>query len=348
MPYISRSRRYSNRSLSELQCELQSRASRWSLIFDCRYDNKDVFKEGLLELQTRLGEKFYASVQSFGEDMIVVFSSVICFVAVPDVSDAEQQLTSLAHSLFTAEQKEKKKLAKRIIKGIQPLFDDAMQKESDLAGRPFERDVPNLEAILDQKLRTRPPTASSANGVHASIEEGASSGGAVQAAKTITDGVVAKNDNSIAHAPTPEELSEVHRSARDEAADEAAIAAQLGQDTMHVATDADAMDVDRAQTNNATVAPPTPPGSDQDLLGPIHHGGIPWYMKEFDPEGTTVYEERWPGRDVLRDMSEELSELDEEELNGLAGSDAIVPQRVVSVELQELARNQRNRNRGLR
>jgi NuA3 HAT complex component NTO1 len=223
-----------------------------------------------------------------------------------------------------------------------------MHKESDLAGRPFERDVPNLEAILDQKLRTRPPTASSANGVHASIEDGASSGGAVQAPKTITGWVAAKSDESIAHAPTPEELSDVHRSARDEAADEAAIAAQLGQDTMQVAANADAMDVDRVQANNTTTAPPTPPGSDQDLLGPIHHGGIPWYMKEFDPEGTTVYEERWPGRDVLRDMSEELSELDDEELNGLAGSEVIVPETVVSEELQDVARNKRNRNRGLR
>ncbi|OAG06839.1 uncharacterized protein CC84DRAFT_1163139 [Paraphaeosphaeria sporulosa] len=309
------------------------------------YDNKDVFKDGLLELQTRLAEKFYTSVQTFGEDIVAALSSVIGFAAIADVGDAEQQLSGVAHGVLTTEQKEKKKLAKRIIKGIQPLFDDAMHKESDLAGRPFEREIPNLEAILEQKLLTRPPTATGANGVHASIENGAS-GGAVQATKTMMDGVAAKSDESIAHAPTPEELSEVHRSARDEAADEAAIAAQLGQHTMQVVPDTDAMDVDDAQANNTTAAPPTPPGSDQDLLGPIHHGGIPWYMKEFDPEGTTVYEERWRGRDVLRDMSEELSELDDEELNGLAGSEGMIPEAVASE--QEVARNKRNRNRGLR
>ncbi|KAL1613024.1 hypothetical protein SLS60_001256 [Paraconiothyrium brasiliense] len=311
------------------------------------YDNKDIFKEGLLELQTRLAEKFYTSVQAFSEDMVAVFSSVIGFAAIADASDFEQQLGSGAHNLLTAEQKEKKKLAKRIIKGIQPLFDDAMHKESDLAGRPFEREVPNLEAILDQKLCARPFISAGTNGVHGSIEDEAS-GGAVQAAKTVTDGIAAKGDETMPHAPTPEELSDVHRCARDEAADEAAIAAQLGQDTMQVVADADAMDVDGVQANNATAAPPTPPGSDQDLLGPIHHGGVPWYMKEFDPEGTTVYEERWPGRDVLRDMSEELSELDDDELNGLAGSEALIPETVVSKELQEVVRNKRNRNRGLR
>ncbi|KAJ5416408.1 Zinc finger PHD-type [Penicillium cf. griseofulvum] len=40
-------------------------------------------------------------------------------------------------------------------------------------------------------------------------------------------------------------------------------------------------------------------------------------MQPFDPVGTTVHEERWTGRDVMRGMSEELSELDEDELEGL-------------------------------
>jgi NuA3 HAT complex component NTO1 len=40
-------------------------------------------------------------------------------------------------------------------------------------------------------------------------------------------------------------------------------------------------------------------------------------MQPFDPLGTTIHEERWTGRDVMRGMSEELSELDEDELEGL-------------------------------
>lgn len=262
---------------------------------------------------------------------------------IPSVSDAENQTSGVPHSLLTAEQKEKKKLAKRIIKGIQPLVDDALHKESDLAGRPFEREIPNLEVLLDEKLRAPQSIPVGAHDVRGSIE-GPASGGAVQIAKTIPDGLLAaKGDNSIAHAPTPEEFS-----ARDEAADEAAIAAQLGQDTMQVATDVDAMDLDGPQAVNTIAAPPTPPGSDQDLLGPIHHGGIPWYMKEFDPEGTTIYEERWPGREVVRDMSEELSELDDEALNGLANSEAMISGPPTSEELQDAVRDNRNKSRGLR
>lgn len=64
--------------------------------------------------------------------------------------------------------------------------------------------------------------------------------------------------------------------------------------------------------------PPTPPlSSEGDPSAPLSHGGIPWYMDPFDPTGTTIHEERWTGRDVVRGMSEELSDMDEEELQGL-------------------------------
>ena len=37
----------------------------------------------------------------------------------------------------------------------------------------------------------------------------------------------------------------------------------------------------------------------------------------FDPVGTTIHDERWMGQEVLRAMSEELSEMDDDELTGL-------------------------------
>jgi NuA3 HAT complex component NTO1 len=58
-------------------------------------------------------------------------------------------------------------------------------------------------------------------------------------------------------------------------------------------------------------------------LAPLANGGIAWYLEPFDPVGTTVHAERWGGREALRSMSEELSELDDETLNGLA-QDAVM------------------------
>ena len=79
------------------------------------------------------------------------------------------------------------------------------------------------------------------------------------------------------------------------------------------------------QTSGATqhIGPPTPPLSSGGDLQPLSNGGIPWYMDPFDPEGTTVQEERWTGRELVRGMSEELSDMDEEELSGLVDGNMV-------------------------
>jgi NuA3 HAT complex component NTO1 len=288
-----------------------------------------VFRAHFLDIQTRLEHKHYTSVQAFIDDTMAIFGSVVGKGLAPAANDTEPHRDELAPLLLNPEQKEKKKLAKRIIKGLQPLFDDAMRKESDLAGRPFEREIPNLDALFDQHLRAHQASSvNSGDDVQQTIEGDTS---IIDEAEQQSRGLdqneaePVKGSSTVQLAPTPEENFDDSRTVRDEAADEEAIAAQLGQDAMHAngKPGHDAMDIDQSR-GGGHAAPPTPPGSDQDLLGPIHHGGIPWYMAEFDPEGTTVYEERWSGREVLRDMSEELSELDDDELNDLADPQAMV------------------------
>ena len=68
--------------------------------------------------------------------------------------------------------------------------------------------------------------------------------------------------------------------------------------------------------------PPTPPMSTGSDLQPLSTGGIPWYLETFDPDGTTIQEERWTGRDLVRGMSEELSDIGDEELSGLVDIEA--------------------------
>lgn len=75
--------------------------------------------------------------------------------------------------------------------------------------------------------------------------------------------------------------------------------------------------------------PPTPPMSTGSDPQPLSTGGIPWYLETFDPDGTTIQEERWTGRDLVRGMSEELSDMGDEELSGL-----------VDIEATEIARGE--------
>lgn len=325
-------------------------------------DNKGVFSEGFNAIQTKLDEKFYTSVQAFSEDMSAAFSSVINFAKITNVGEAEDQLSGVAHSSLTAEQKETKKLAKRIIKSIHPYFEDASRKESDLAGRPNdEKELPDLEALLDQRLRRRPDPPGAEEKVHATTEtEDLHNEGDEAQAEQDADGDIeledAKGNDGVQLAPTPEDNSADHRLETQDEADEAAIAAQFGQDALHASSNGDAMEVDHDEgdgpTSGAGTAPLTPPRSEKDLLAPLAHGGIPWYMEAFDPVGTTVHDEKWTGRDVLRDMSEELSELDDDALNGLADSDEVQPADVaapganVSDAHQKAARKQKKRSKG--
>jgi NuA3 HAT complex component NTO1 len=258
--------------------------------------------------------------------MAAAMSEVVSFAPVSMVGgDAEHDLNRVPHNTLTSEQKETKKLLKRITKGLQPHFDEAVRREADLAGRPYE-EMPDLEALLNQAVQRR----TSALSVEESIRQTTETDQPLseQHDQLLPDGeaeAVAAKAEDVQLAPTPDDnATDPHRTAHDEAADEAAIAAQLGQHGTHASLEqpqSDAMDLDLVENNGQTL---TPPRSEKNL-NPLANGGIPWYFEPFDIHGTTVYEERYTGREVLRDMSEELSELDDDILDGLADSDPVRP-----------------------
>ncbi|KOS17924.1 Peregrin [Escovopsis weberi] len=68
--------------------------------------------------------------------------------------------------------------------------------------------------------------------------------------------------------------------------------------------------------------PPTPPQSNGSLgkepADPLAEGGVLWYLKSFSPVGTSVCDDHWAaGRDAVRMLSEDLTDLDDEEFKGL-------------------------------
>ena len=298
-----------------------------------------------------LDEKFYTSVQAFNEDLVTVLSTKIDFAPIASVGDAEQEMNKVAHSTLTSEQKEMKKLVRRIIKGVQPLSEEALRKEADLAGRPCEK-FPDLEILLEQKLQRRSGVLSVDEDAQPTTEGRSTSGDARVNGSETEEGI--KKSNETQFAPTPDEIATDHHAVHDEAADEAAIAAQLGQDAMYAASrgpPGDAMDMDHKSSSDRA-EPLTPPRSEKNLLNPLVHGGIPWYLETFDIHGTTVHDERYTGREVLRAMSEELSELDDDELNGLAGSDPVRPSGAPDSSMTDLqktvARKRQRRTRAYR
>lgn len=316
-------------------------------------DTKCIFVDRFHDLQLKLDEKYYASVRTFNDDIAAVLETQLGSAPVAIVGAADDQVSKIAHSNLTPEQKELKKLVRRITKGLQPLLEEAIHREAELAGRPYEK-LPDLETLLSESLQRRSSVLSQDESIRQSTE--ADQNSTEQAMEDAVDGeeaaVISQKPDDVQLAPTPDENAADAHHAYDEAADEAAIEAQLGQDTMqaaHVVPRDDAMDLDVTEANERA-EPLTPPRSEKNLLNPFGNGGIPWYLENFDIHGTTVYEERYTGRKVLRDMSEELSELDDDELDDLADSDAVRPTDTVDTNVTEVpkavVRKKQKRSKG--
>ena len=136
-----------------------------------------------------------------------------------------------------------------------------MRQEAEIAGRPYEK-LPDLETLLYEKTTAPPSLLSNADSVRQTtetdptiaehVEEGAINGGEIA-------GLSGKPEE-VQLAPTPDDNAADTLHVHDDAADEAAIAAQFGQDAMHASNDeasGDTMDLDTSDGNDRTEASDT-------------------------------------------------------------------------------------------
>ena len=298
-----------------------------------------MFTAGFDELALRLRERFYTSVQDFSRDLSAEMSKVLAkfqdsddAMDIDDIEAIHNQLHEVKpgtaeHHALSQEQKEIKKLAKRIVKAVKEPLEDALKKEAELKGREHE------EAI--RKLDSMGIFASAAN---AETDDVAADGKV--AGKRRSD-----SDLSALAGASPDANHDTEMRDADRDVDEAVINHDLARQTKnmpvsakkrtpasnagsHASSDHDhpIKHVDGPKpteplsppisTDSNGIKTTTEPILDDDVFA---QGGVPWYLKPFDPVGTTVHEERYTGREVLRDMSDELSDMDEDTLTELAG-----------------------------
>ncbi|KAF1984234.1 hypothetical protein K402DRAFT_406203 [Aulographum hederae CBS 113979] len=324
------------------------------------------FEEGFQAMKAKLDGLFYVTVSTFSADIMAVFSEAIGFDSFDDAGDSHDHPNGhgIPHSELSAEQKDKKKFAKRIIKAIQPMLHEATRKEADLMGKPAQQqDFRDLEALLERNLHAGHATITSmgeqtANGdeAHEPDAEGEDElegNGASQLVQVNgiggakTNGIANHNTTNHFSSETAMEIDE--KSPRqphnpDETTDDAIIHlhfpdaatnATIAIPTHHHANEngvasttagsAPSLSASGSTTNPSTtvslslsVADPLTPPRDTVTAG-AGAGGIPWYLRQFDIKGTEVNQEVWTGREVMRGLSEELSDMDDEELDGLVG-----------------------------
>ncbi|KAJ5263672.1 hypothetical protein N7478_011277 [Penicillium angulare] len=261
-------------------------------------DGKGVFAAGLFSIRKRLEERFYPSVASFSADLASLFTTEIGVGPAGDTAELQAQISGRAPEL-SLEQREKRKLAKRIIKSIQPALEDAIRNESELNRKPYEKELKELDAILDHSVMSR-------RGDSIELDDHdleTSSGDDIK--PDVMEGV--EETGKVADTSTLDPQSGAKATFTKELATSAEGVPFIEQGPPEI----------KPNINIAYKRHPTPVLTEEDQQLPLALGGIQWYMQPFDPIGTTIHEERWTGRDVMRGMSEELSELDEDELQDL-------------------------------
>ena len=297
-----------------------------------------------------MSKRFYTSVPSFSAEFGSIFSAAIGLPEAADAADVQAQISSEPSAKdASTEYKEKKKLAKRIIKAVQGSLEDAMKKESELCRKPFEKELRDLDLLLQNSLLSRRDSLTNSSAGEVNEMEVENQILPLEHVHEYHTGIKGSSPahNYISSIPRHEtsstlssELSQPDASLAGVNLQEEprAIAAETNLDvsvkplsTDHISPAHQptpegssvtpwtnvAANRDQVGESRPHVEPLTPALSSQEDVHPFASGGIPWYMVPFDPVGTTIEEERWTGRDLVRGMSEELSDMDEEELSGL-------------------------------
>ncbi|KAG9516908.1 hypothetical protein KCV07_g6543, partial [Aureobasidium melanogenum] len=282
------------------------------------------FKEGFEELERKLSERQYISVAEFSNDILTVLSSDNTrpernINELQDATDMQQQLDDPVdtpeHRALTPEQKELKKVRKRIIKPVRELLEKASAREAELKCIPVEENPKwaEFDALLEDSIQTNGalPTTENGDNISPDTSVSAVAGASPSQANGRADEDVDMADDDDAEGEPDEEVNgAAHAMVDAEAIPTKGAAFKPMQplsppnSTSSVANNNNINGT--TDYHNQELAPSTTAAND-----PWAQGGVPWYLELFDIDGTTIHEERWSGRDA---MSEELTDLDEEEV----------------------------------
>ncbi|KAI0526248.1 hypothetical protein F5B22DRAFT_632788 [Xylaria bambusicola] len=316
--------------------------------------DKNLFYESLLPISSRIDERYYTTTLTLARDLCDVIHTGIntepdAFI---DTSHNPALNLTLSSKADFSDYRDRKKLGKRILKAVQPQLEMALRLEAEANHRPFEVLKLELETMIEVSLEYRPkPATTEGDGEgeksqdvimvdssstviavagmnHHSVTTGDESEDITMAdasnQNASTDGNI-EVDTSVIEADTKFEGTQATTSGSP-VLDSGAGVAESKPDVGSM-NDRQSINTPPATNGYITVptasqpAPPTPPQSNGSLGGQpmdaLTNGGVIWYLQEFEPEGTSAAQEQWNGRNVMRSLSEELTEIDDDELKGL-------------------------------
>lgn len=265
---------------------------------------------------------------SFAVDLCKVISDGVATTPEPklstDTTQHESNDASPAKHTFS-DIRERRKLGKRILKAVQPFLEAALRVESEISQKPFEGLQKELEDTIDKSVESRRPLTATSQDKSTDPSDEANDTIMVDAELQITvkadsteggDAMDITSDDGNIDVSTNIDVdtSEIAKA-------EAGEKQESLPNTVQSSDTPPGTDGYVSKPQTAQSGPPTPPQSNGSLgldpSDPLTDGGILWYLKGLDPKGTSVLEEQWAGRDAVRTLSEDLTDLDDEALKGL-------------------------------
>lgn len=288
-------------------------------------------------MQGRVEERYYAKALTFAQELgDVIYAGVI---AAPHASeDAKPHLESYEgapnKSAF-ADIRERRKLGKRILKAVQPHLESALRVEAEISNKPFETLQRELEAKMEASLDiTKAASAYNreADGLGTIMVDASPSTEIRVRAPLMARKFEVTNEDAMELDEPESGNIEVNTSGLGIVNGGSSVDVEMTEDT-EVPTRL-TNGVESSQTppnsngygpspkrgNTAQKGPPTPPqsngsfGKDADLLA---DGGVLWFLKPFEPDGTTILGELDSAGTNSRMLSEDLTDLDDDELKAL-------------------------------
>lgn len=268
---------------------------------------------------------------SFAVDLCEIISVGIARTPGPDPSMDQSQTETVNASpdkSTFSDIRERRKLGKRILKAVQPFLEAALRVESEISQKPFEGLQKELETLIDRSVEARRPTTATSQDQPNELSDEANDTIMVDAELQITvkassteggDAMDTTSDGGNIEVSTNIDV-DTSGLAETEKKQESLPNTVQSSDTPP-GTDGYVSKPEPSQSGLSQSGPPTPPQSNGSVglepADPLTDGGIFWYLKGHEPKGTSVLEERWAGRDAVRMLSEDLTDLDDEELKGL-------------------------------
>jgi NuA3 HAT complex component NTO1 len=290
-------------------------------------------------MQAQMEQRQYVTGLSFAQELGDAICAGIAMPFEPPTNNGQHSSeladTSPVKGSF-ADIRERRKLGKRILKAVQPYVEIALQIEAEISNRSYGTLQAELEAIIEGSVeakQNRPESvlesapaddvemADVADHAHNNADKPGEDDHEAMSVDQPDDPQDVTEEKHIDNgtAAVEEESNTREDSKPDSATD----------DTKPLTTTQAADSQTPPGTDGAYVAlarpdqagPPTPPQSNGSLgkvsVDPLSEGGIFWHLKAFQPKGTSVLAEQWPGRDAIRMLSEDLTDLDDDELKGL-------------------------------